>query len=86
MGIHQKPSFQGEGGASFVVIILHKSILSKARKRWGAEGFKSFLERIVLQCVEDGLVDGSKIFVDSSLVEADASNNSAIDTQPLKRP
>ena len=60
------------------------SILSKARKRWGAEVFKSFFERIVLQCVEDGLVDGSKIFVDSSLVEADASNNSVVDTQSLK--
>lgn len=60
------------------------SILSKARKRWGAEIFKSFFERIVLQCVEAGLVDGSKIFVDSSLVEADASNNSVIDTQSLK--
>ncbi|MDO9509062.1 MAG: transposase, partial [Thermovirgaceae bacterium] len=61
------------------------SILSKARKRWGAEVFKSFFERIVLQCVEAGLVDGSKIFVDSSLVEADASNNSVIDTQSLKQ-
>jgi transposase len=60
------------------------SILSKARRRWGEEIFKSFFERIVIQCVEAGLVDGSKIFVDSSLVEADASNNSVIDTQSLK--
>ena len=60
------------------------SILSKARKRWGEEVFKSFFERIVIQCVESGLVDGSKIFVDSSLVEADASNNSVIDTRSLK--
>ncbi|MDI9393185.1 MAG: IS1182 family transposase [Synergistota bacterium] len=60
------------------------SILSKARKRWGAEVFRNFFERVVLQCVEAGLVDGSKIFVDSSLVEADASNNSVIDTQSLK--
>ena len=29
-------------------------------------------------------MDGSKIFVDSSLVDADASNNSVIDTQFLK--
>jgi hypothetical protein len=34
--------------------------------------------------VEGGLVDGSKIFVDSSLVDADASNNSVMDTQSLK--
>ncbi len=60
------------------------SILSKARKRWGAEVFRNFFERIVIQCVEAGLVDGGKIFVDSSLVEADASNNSVIDTQSLK--
>jgi len=60
------------------------SILSKARKRWGLEFFQEFFERIVVQCVEAGLVDGSKIFVDSSLVEADASNNSIIDTRNLK--
>jgi len=60
------------------------SVLSKARKRWGADVFKGFFERIVWQCVEAGLVDGSKIFVDSSLVDADASNNSVIDTKSLK--
>jgi len=63
----------------------HHSVLSKARKRWGVEVFKSFFERIVWQCVEAGLVDGSKIFVDASLVEAQASNNSVVDTQSLKR-
>ena len=41
------------------------SILSKARKKWGVGIFQSFFERIVLQCVEAGLVDGRKIFVDS---------------------
>jgi transposase len=60
------------------------SVLSKARARWGVEAFRSFFERIVWQCVEAGLVDGSKIFVDSSLVDADASNNSVIDIQSLK--
>src|SRR4030042_760141 len=60
------------------------SVLSKARARWGVEAFRSFFERIVWQCVEAGLVDGSKIFVDSSLVGADASNNSVIYTQCLK--
>lgn len=60
------------------------SVLSKARKRWGAEVFQNFFERIVLQCVEAGLVDGRKIFVDSSLVDADASNNSIVDTRKLK--
>jgi transposase len=60
------------------------SVLSKARARWGVEAFRGFFERIVWQCVEAELVDGRKIFVDSSLVDADASNNSVIDTRSLK--
>jgi transposase len=60
------------------------SVLSKARARWGVEAFRRFFERIVWRCVEAGLVDGSKIFVDSSLVDADASNNSVIDTRSLR--
>lgn len=60
------------------------SVLSKARKKWGVEVFESFFHRIVLQCVEAGLVDGSKIFVDSSLIDANASNNSVLDTKYLK--
>ena len=61
------------------------SVLSKARARWGAELFRRFFERIVTLCVEAGLVDGGKIFVDSSMVQADASNNSVVDTHSLKR-
>lgn len=61
------------------------SVLSKARKRWGVELFRSFFERIVWQCVESGLVDGRKLFCDSSLVQADASCSSVVDTQGLKR-
>ncbi len=60
------------------------SVLSKARKRWGADVFRSFFERIVLQCVEAGLVDGKKIFLDASLVEANASNDSVLDMKNLK--
>jgi transposase len=60
------------------------SVLSKARARWGVEAFRSFFERVVWQCVEAGLVDGRKIFVDASLVDANASNNSVVDTQSLK--
>src|SRR3989304_3601506 len=73
--------------------IPNHSVLSKARRRWGEEAFRSFYERVVWQCtetssaqvVESGLVDGRKIFVDSSLIQADASNNSVVDTQSLKR-
>ena len=61
------------------------SVLSKARKRWGVELFRRFFERIVWQCVESGLVDGRKLFCDSSLIEADASCNSVVDTQGLER-
>jgi len=65
--------------------IPHHSVLSKARKRWGVELFRSFFERIVWQCVENGLVDGGKLFCDSSLVQADAWCNSIVDTEGLRR-
>jgi transposase len=65
--------------------IPNHSVLSKARARWGVEAFKLFFERIVWQCVEAGLVDGKKLFVDASLIDANASNNSVVDTQALER-
>ena len=61
------------------------SVLSKARARWGVEAFKTFFENIVWQCVQAGLVDGNKIFADASLTQADASNNSVVNQQSLKR-
>jgi len=61
------------------------SVLSKARSRWGVEAFKAFFERIVWQCVEAGLVDGKKLFVDASLIDADASNNSVIDKERAQK-
>lgn len=64
--------------------IPNHSVLSKARARWGVETFKRFFERIVGQCVREGLVDGKKLFADASLVDANASNNSVIDTQSLQ--
>src|SRR3989304_1625197 len=73
--------------------IPNHSVLSKARKRWGEEAFRGFYERVVWQCtetssaqvVEKGLVDGRKIFMDSSLIQADASNNSVVGRKSLKR-
>jgi transposase len=65
--------------------IPNHSVLSKARARWGVKAFKSFFERIVWQCIEAGLVDGSKLFVDASLIDADASNNSVVDTHRLQK-
>jgi len=60
------------------------SVRSKARRRWGVTVFQRFFERIVWQCVEEGLVDGTKIFVDSSLIDANASHRSVIDTHSLQ--
>ena len=54
------------------------SVLSKARARWGKEVFESLFVRTVGQCVEAGLVDGGKIYVDASLIDADASRDSVI--------
>jgi hypothetical protein len=65
--------------------IPNHSVLSKARARWGVKAFKRFFECIVWQCVETGLVDGNKLFVDSSLIDADASNNSVVDAHSLKK-
>ena len=65
--------------------IPNHSVLSKARNRWGVDAFKNFFERIVWQCVEAGLVDGGKLFMDSSMVKADASNNSVVNTTKLQR-
>ena len=65
--------------------IPNHSVLSKARLRWGKKAFKYFFEHIVLQCSDVGLIDGSKIFTDASLVQADASNNSVVKQQSLKR-
>jgi transposase len=58
------------------------SVLSKARKRWGQEVFVSLFSQVVQQCVEAGLVAGSKIHVDSSLVDADASLRSVKALEP----
>jgi transposase/uncharacterized protein (UPF0179 family) len=61
------------------------SVLSKARARWGVFAFKTFFERIVLQCADAGLIDGRKLFADSSIIQADASNNSVVKTDSLGR-
>jgi transposase len=52
------------------------SVLSKARKRWGNEVFEELFVTTVRQCVDAGLVDGHKIHMDGSLVQANASQAS----------
>lgn len=58
------------------------SVLSKARRRWGHEAFREFFVRAVEQCVAAGLVDGSKVHLDGSLVAANASNDSVVKSSP----
>lgn len=65
--------------------IPNHSVLSKARARWGTRAFKRFFDRIVYQCAEQGLIAGRKGFFDASLIDADASNNSVVDTHKLKK-
>lgn len=54
------------------------SVLSKARRRWGIEVFETLFANTVAQCMEAGLVDGNKIHMDGSLIDADASKNSVL--------
>jgi transposase len=58
------------------------SVLSKARARWGKEVFEQMFVRTIEQCIKAGLVDGRKLHVDSSLIEADASRESVIKGPP----
>ena len=58
------------------------SVLSKARARWGKEAFEKFFTRTITQCVQAGLVDGRKLHVDSSLITANASNDSVMRSSP----
>ncbi len=58
------------------------SVLSKARARWGQAVFESLFVRTVQQCVETGLVEGSKLHLDGSLVDAHASRDLVVKAAP----
>ena len=58
------------------------SVLSKARARWGEEVFQKLFMRIVAQCVEAGLVKGSLLHIDSTIVKASASKDSVVSSSP----
>jgi len=62
--------------------IPHHSVLSKARRRWGVEVFETLFTRIVAQCKLAGLIEGKKIHVDGTLVNANASNNAVVQSSP----
>ncbi len=61
------------------------SVLSKARARWGQEAFKGFFSRVVSECVDRGLVDGTTICADASVVAADVSERSIVDRADIKK-
>jgi len=52
------------------------SVLSKARRRWGAELFRTFFQNVLIQCLKAGLVDGQVVHIDSSMIHANASVDS----------
>jgi len=58
------------------------SVLSKARARWGPGVFEALFVRTIAQCVAAGLVDGSKVHMDGSLIDANASRDSAVKASP----
>jgi transposase len=58
------------------------SVLSKARARWGQEIFESLFVCTVRQCVAAGLVDGTKLHLDGSLIDASASRDSVVKASP----
>ena len=58
------------------------SVLSKARARWGEEVFQKFFIRMVQQCVAAGLVSGSLLHIDSTIIKASASKDSVVTSSP----
>ena len=69
-------------GYSLEEVTPHHSVLSKARRRWGREVFQQIFVRTVQQCVEAGLVEGRKMHVDSSLIDAHAAKDSVLKSSP----
>lgn len=59
------------------------SVLSKARRRWGAIVFESLFVRSVHQCIEASLVNNEKIHLDGSHIKANASKDSVVKGDPL---
>ncbi len=50
------------------------SVLSKARRRFGVTVYQAFFAEIIRQCQQAGLVAGDRLFIDSTLVEANADD------------
>ncbi len=54
------------------------SVISKARARYGRDVFERFFDQVLKMCMEAGLVKGEKLFVDSTLIDANASLKSIV--------
>ena len=65
--------------------IPNHSVLSKARRRWGAAVFERLFRQTVSQCLDAGLIDGEKVHADSSTIRANASKNSIVETLCLEQ-
>jgi transposase len=52
------------------------SVLSKARTRYGLTVYQGFFKEIVRQCEQAGLVQGNRLYADSTLVQANADPDS----------
>src|SRR4029077_3115275 len=52
------------------------SVLSKARRRFGVTTYQAFFTEIVRQCEAAGLIRGDRLYMDSTLVKANASLDS----------
>lgn len=48
------------------------SVLSKARNRYGTTVYLGFFKEIVRQCEQAGLIEGNRLYADSTLVQANA--------------
>ncbi len=57
------------------------SILSKARARFGREVYEQFFRHVVRLCQEAGLVQGAKVFIDATLLKANASLDSLVERE-----
>jgi transposase len=66
--------------------IPNHSVISKARARYGKEVFEPFFQKVLGLCVEEGLVGGEKVFVDSTIIKANASLKSLVSRQDLVEP
>ncbi len=66
------------------------SVLSKARRRFGPMVYERFFRRVVELCEVRGLVEGDVLFLDATLIEANASKQTlrsrALIKQRLRRP